>query len=231
MPNVGHHSRPHDKGVPGLVIEHQVQIALSVASLLALQLQLRGNECAAMCSSNVQQCASKIKETTHLGQHVQARCQKLDFRWHNGQLALFGLGGHAHHAQNGSSMHGAGMGQVVCFRPVVLKIQHDLDARPVALQRIKLQLGTSTSKKHHPSSQRNRVRVDVRARRQIAVLLHKLWNGHGSLKLMRVTRIGIRECLHWGGREKSVCKKKHEQHTHTEHYHGAVRTKDTRVPG
>ena len=34
-------------------------------------------------------------------------------------------------------------GHGTCFRPVVLKIQHDLDARPVALQRIKLQLGTA----------------------------------------------------------------------------------------
>mmetsp|Transcript_5062 Transcript_5062/g.10994 ORF Transcript_5062/g.10994 Transcript_5062/m.10994 type:complete len:245 (-) Transcript_5062:534-1268(-) len=141
-----------EEDVTHLGVADEVQVALAVAGLLILQAKVGGRG------------------------HVQAGGQQLELDGEDGELALLGLAGEAHHTHNvtalGLIVHGLEAGQLQVGVP---GISHNLDLGTLRLEIVEEQLAARCTLAVDASCKRHLDVGQLLAVCQVLVLGNKLW--------------------------------------------------------
>mmetsp|Transcript_6962 Transcript_6962/g.23963 ORF Transcript_6962/g.23963 Transcript_6962/m.23963 type:complete len:492 (+) Transcript_6962:1135-2610(+) len=163
---------PGDEGVPALGVDHEVQVALPVPRLLVLEPDLSG------------------------GGHVQARRQHEHILDEDGELPALGLSRDANDSHNVSPL---GL-RVLGVEPVILalpapQVGDGLDLKALALDVVKVELGTGRPLDHDPSSNRDGDPLELLAvLRLVGVLGDVVLDAQVHVELVRV-RVLVRGLL------------------------------------
>mmetsp|Transcript_76663 Transcript_76663/g.206681 ORF Transcript_76663/g.206681 Transcript_76663/m.206681 type:complete len:467 (+) Transcript_76663:568-1968(+) len=153
--------RPCVKGVPDVLVDHQVQVPLAEPNLRVLE------------------------TLVILRQHVQASRQQLHLLWEDGQLTRLGLAHEASDADDVAAVeNGVRLLEVSHF--MVLRLAHDLDAGTIGKEVVKQQAHALSTLVLHASCNGDHGAHFVGLRWHILVLLNEGWDGGINRPLVRV---------------------------------------------